>query len=297
MKGNEDVKRIIAFRRLERSNQPPVPRRRARTLSTPGRSVLATAFIVSALSIIGAGSAFGSADAVDLDLYARLLEAHTEAVPDLVGTRVDYAGLRDSADLKALVSQVSAARPSQLDRDRRMAFWINAYNILAIDLVAKNYPVDSIKDIGSFFSPVWGHEVARIEGKAISLETIEHGILRKMGDPRIHAAIVCASTSCPSLARVPFRPDHLDADLDSAMRNWLKSAQKGISIDRKRKRIKLSKIFDWFEEDFTTQGGVLEAIQPYLGQSRALWIRMNGKSASVGYLDYDWTLNDLAKAR
>ena len=231
--------------------------------------------------------------AIDLDLYARLLENHTRAVSEVVGTRVDYRSLKESQDWKRLVRQVHAAKPSQFSRDEKLAFWINAYNILAIDLINDHYPVDGIKQIGSFFSPVWDLDVATIEGRSISLGAIEHEILRKMGEPRIHGAIVCASISCPPLARTPFRPMSLDADLSSAMQRWLASPEKGIAIDRQNRVVRLSRIFDWFEEDFESQGGVLVVIAPYLEPDDAAWIRAEGESASIRYFGYDWSLNDL----
>ena len=86
---------------------------------------------------------------IDLESYDRLLEAHTRAVPDVVGTRVDYRALAKSRDWKALSQQVRKARPSKLDRKARLAFWINAYNILTIDLILEHYPVDSIRGIES----------------------------------------------------------------------------------------------------------------------------------------------------
>jgi len=232
--------------------------------------------------------------AIDLDLYASLLERHTRPVSDVAGTRVDYAGLAASADWRRLLRQLEASRPGALDRDARIAFWINAYNILAIEIVLRSYPVESIKDIGSFFSPVWKKEILRIEERAISLDHVEHEVLRPMGDPRIHSAIVCASTSCPSLARRPFRSDALDIDLDASMRAWLASPEKGLAIDRARQKIALSKIFDWFEEDFAATGGVLAAILPHLDAEDAAWIRRYGDEAGIRYLGYDWRLNDLA---
>jgi len=231
--------------------------------------------------------------AIDLDLYGRLLEKHTRAVTEVVGTRVDYRSVEESEDWKRLVRQVHAARPSQLTPDEKLAFWINAYNILAIDLVNAHYPIDGIKQIGSFFSPVWKLEVATIEGRSISLGAIEHEILRKMDEPRIHGAIVCASISCPSLARTPYRSAHLDADLSAAMRRWLANPEKGISIDRQNRVVRLSKIFDWFEDDFDSRGGVLETIAPYLESDDAVWIRAEGANASIRYFSYDWSLNDL----
>lgn len=230
---------------------------------------------------------------IDLVLYAQLLETHTRAVPDLVGTRVNYRSLKTSPDWKRLAAQVRAAKPSRLARNDELAYWINAYNILTIDLILEHYPVESIRELGSFFSPVWDKTVATIEGREISLGFIEHEILRKLDEPRIHAAIVCASTSCPPLARTPFRSDTLDANLTAAMRAWLESPKKGIAIDRANRRVRLSRIFDWFEEDFASRGGVLTAITAYVSSEDAEWLRTVGPSAQIRYFDYDWTLNDL----
>ena len=230
---------------------------------------------------------------IDLDLYGRLLENHTRAVSEVVGTRVDYRSLEKSQDWERLVRQVRGATPSQFTRDEKLAFWINAYNILTINLVSDHYPIDGIKQIGSFFSPVWDIEVATIEGRTISLGAIEHEVLRKMNEPRIHGAIVCASISCPPLARTPFRPESLDANLSAAMRRWLASREKGIAIDRRNRVVRLSKIFDWFEDDFDSRGGVLAAIAPFLEPDDASWIRAEGKDASIRYFGYDWSLNDL----
>ena len=231
----------------------------------------------------------------DRALYASLLEAHTKSVADVVGTRVDYRALGRSKDWKRLVAQIRSARPSTLDRDGKLAFWINAYNILTIDLVLQHYPLDSIRDIGSFFFPVWNVEVATIEGRTLSLGEIEHEILRKMGEPRIHAAIVCASTSCPPLARTPFTPARLGADLDAAMRQWLASSEKGVSIDRTRNQVSVSAIFDWFEEDFETGGGVLATIARYAPTADAAWLQNEGRQARIQFFDYDWTLNDFTR--
>jgi hypothetical protein len=230
---------------------------------------------------------------IDLGLYGELLEKHTRSVPDVVGTRVDYAALADSSDWKRLAAQVHRARPSTLDRDgdQQLAFWINAYNILTIELITQNYPVDSIKDLGSFFSPVWDKTVVTLEGRALSLGFIEHEILRKRAEPRIHAAIVCASTSCPPLARTPFRASHLDQDLDNAMRAWLASPKKGIALQRSQNRVTLSRIFDWFSEDFEDAGGALQFAAQYISPEDGRWLRNEGKKARVDFFDYDWSLN------
>lgn len=240
------------------------------------------------------GSAQDGASAVDLGLYARLLATHTRETRSLAGTEVDYAALVRSADLDRLVAQLEASKPSRLDRAGRLAFWINAYNILTLDLVRKNLPVASIKDLGSFFSPVWKRPLTTIEGRIVSLDAIEHAILRPMGEPRIHAAIVCASKSCPALRRAPFRPESLDADLAEAMRRFLASPEKGVAIDRAAGIVRISKIFDWFEADFAAQGGVRAVIAAHLPEPDARWLRGPGRDAELETFDYDWTLNGLA---
>jgi len=229
---------------------------------------------------------------IDLVRYARLLTQHTRVVDSLAGTAVDYAALARSRDLDALVVQLKAAKPSKLGHNARLAFWINAYNLLTLDLVRRHYPIESIKDIGSLFSPVWRKPLGEIEGVEMTLDRIEHEILRKEGEPRIHAAIVCASQSCPPLLRRPFRAKALDADLDEAMRRWLASKRKGVAIDRAAKTVRVSKIFGWFEEDFADRGGVRAVIAAHLPPADAKWLRGPGRQAPISYFDYDWALND-----
>ena len=229
------------------------------------------------------------AAALDEDLYAELLTRHTIETDDLARVRVDYAQLRSSADWKQLVVSLQRSQPAALKtRQEKLAFWINAYNILAIDIVQQNYPVDGIKDIGSFFNPVWDHTAGRIAGSNYSLGQIEHEILRPMGEPRVHAAIVCASLSCPPLLREPFRAETLDAQLEAHVRSWLADRRKGVRIDAARNAIVISKIFDWFEEDFEPSGGVLAFVRAHLSKEQLASL---GTSPRVGYFDYDWTLN------
>jgi hypothetical protein len=137
--------------------------------------------------------------------------------------------------------------------------------------------------------------VATIEGRTLSLGEIEHDILRTMGEPRIHGAIVCASLSCPPLARTPFRAGTIDADLTAAMRRWLAIPEKGLSIDRSARRVRVSKVFDWFEDDFDAQGGIPAALLPYLDEADAAWIRAHRDDLTIRYLDYDWSLNDVER--
>jgi hypothetical protein len=230
----------------------------------------------------------------DLDGYGRILESHTKPVSDSAGVRVDYEALRSSADWRSVVASLVASDPSALTtRSERLTFWINAYNVLAIDLVTRNLPIASIRDIGSFLRPVWKHEAGRIGGRAYTLDEIEHQILRPLGEPRVHAAIVCASVSCPSLARTPYRTPQLDVQLDAALARWLADPRKGSRLDPAAGVLQLSAIFDWFAEDFEAAGGVLPYLTPHLPEATRRWLAEHGGKAELAYFDYDWSLNSL----
>lgn len=233
-----------------------------------------------------------SATAFDDALYAELLLRHTHAVPDTAGTRVDYASIRSSAQWRRLIASLETTDPLPQSRSARLAFYINAYNVLAIDTVARGYPVDGIRELGSFIWPVWLRTAGRIAGQDVSLHEIEHEILRPMGEPRIHAAIVCAATSCPSLLREPWRADRLEAQFEAALRAWLRDPRKGVAIDRSRREIRLSRIFKWFSEDFEAFGGVIGFIEPHLAEADRRWLAEHGDGSAIEYLDYDWRLND-----
>ncbi|TMA24016.1 MAG: DUF547 domain-containing protein [Deltaproteobacteria bacterium] len=212
------------------------------------------------------------AAAFDEALYATLLERHTQPVADLARVRVDYPAIAASADWKHLVASLANADLAALrTREQQLAFWIDAYNILAIDLVAGHYPVDSIRDIGSLLRPVWKRPAGTVGGRTVTLDEIEHGIVRPLGDPRL-----------------------LDAQLDAAMRRWLADPEKGLRIDRARDAVHLSKIFDWFEEDFAKAGGVLAFAARYAPDADREWLRAHAATARIEYFDYDWAVNALA---
>jgi len=187
---------------------------------------------------------------------------------------VDYRGLRQAAEWQAVVESLAACQPEG------MAFWINAYNILAMDLVVRHYPVESIRDIGSLLRPVWKREAGRIGGRGYSLDQIEDDMLRARGEPRIHAAIVCASISCPPLRREPYAQERLDTQLDDQMRRWLSDPARGARLEGGT--LYLSSVFTWFAEDF---GDVLAFVRPYLPFDP-------GPAPRIRYLGYDWGLNE-----
>jgi hypothetical protein len=161
---------------------------------------------------------------------------------------------------------------------------------MAAKMVLDHYPVKSIKDAGSFFTAVWKKEVGVVAGKMRTLNEIEHEILRKMNEPRIHVAIVCASVSCPDLRAEAYTVDKLDSQLDDQLKLFLVNEEKGLRIDKKKGRIYLSSIFKWFKEDFESKGGVRNYLASYAPEEDKASLKNH--KLSVHYLDYDWELNE-----
>lgn len=221
--------------------------------------------------------------------WARVLEAHLRAGSkhgvDLA--RFDYAAVaRGDADYRATLEQLALLDPATLSEVEAKALWINAYNILAVKMVVDHWPLESIRDAGGrLFGRVWTRPAGQIGGQTYTLDQIEHEILRPLGDPRIHAAIVCASVSCPDLARKPFTASHLDDQLDQAMMDFLANPTKGLRVEGST--VWTSSIFDWFGEDFEASGGVLVNLRRF-GPADLRW----PPEPRVRYLEYDWSLND-----
>src|SRR5688572_18133559 len=140
--------------------------------------------------------------------YARVLEAHVRAVTigEIRLHAVDYAALRGDPHYARAVADLASARPDALAGDAaRIAFWLNAYNLLAIKAVVDRYPVRSIKDGGTLLQSIWKRKVGTVGGREYALDEIEHDILRgRHREPRVHMAIVCASLSCPDLRMEPY---------------------------------------------------------------------------------------------
>jgi hypothetical protein len=258
------------------------------------RRIAVLAFLASLLTASPASSAADAEGEPYAVLYGKLLESHTASVEATVGTVVDYRRLlQDPAagQWRRLLRALEAA-PPPATRGQALALWINAYNILAIDMVLRHYPVESIRDIGSLWRPVWKHDAGNAANRAVSLHEVEHEILRPMGDPRIHAAIVCASTSCPSLWRRPYSASHIEEELDDAMRRFLANSEKGLQIDLAKQRMRVSQIFKWFAEDFDALGGVAASIRRHAPETPRRWLETSGRNATIDYLEYDWSLNE-----
>lgn len=228
-------------------------------------------------------SAAALAASPDWSVYAETLQTVKAGKKhDTPLNQVDYSALKKSGQLEAAYQLIKTFPVETLaNREEKLAFYINAYNILALKMVLDHWPVDSIKDVGNLLSPVWKKTAGVIGGQEVSLDAIENEVLRPMGEPRIHFAIVCASVSCPDLRTEPYSADKLNAQLDDQAGLFLNNAQKGLNDDGKV--IHVSKIFDWFENDFKAVGG----IEAFIHQHR------NGlsKSAIKADIDYDWSLN------
>jgi len=217
----------------------------------------------------------------------------------------DYAALaKDRAGFEAYLSSLEAVTAEELAgwrKEQRFAFWINAYNAYTIRKVVDNYPLKSIRKLDGTFglSSVFDSEFIPLralhpegKGEKLSLNDIEHEILRKhFEDARIHAAINCASTSCPPLRAEAFVAERLEKQLDEQMRAFVNDPARN-RLDKKRNRLRVSEIFKWFKEDFERDG---ESVKGYL----ARWLPEEEhafvEKAALEYLDYDWSLNEPAK--
>jgi hypothetical protein len=223
--------------------------------------------------------------AVDHSAFDKLLKKHVSAKG-----LVDYKGFKaDETVFNQYLAVLSKNPPgSSAPKNEQMAYWINAYNAFTIRLILDHYPVQSIKDIGSkikipFVTTPWAAKFFSIGGEKMSLDNIEHGILRKkFDDPRIHFALVCASLSCPRLRNEAYSAAQLEKQLDDQGRDFLNNPAKN---KVGKAEAQLSKYFDWYKGDWQKNG-----------QSVAKWVnrysttKMDDK-AKITYLDYNWSLN------
>ncbi len=195
--------------------------------------------------------------------------------------QVDYSSFKtNKAELQAYIEVLQGHYPNleSTSKNEKLAYWINAYNALTIDLILRNYPVESIKDI----KDPWDQRLWKFGDQWLSLNDIEHNILRKMDEPRIHFAIVCASESCPKLQNTAFKADNLEEQLIKATKEFLADETKN---DISENDLKLSKIFKWFKKDFEQDGSLIDFLNRYSD------VTISDK-AKKSFKDYSWELND-----
>ncbi|MBI2424106.1 MAG: DUF547 domain-containing protein [Candidatus Hydrogenedentes bacterium] len=204
---------------------------------------------------------------------------------------VSYAALKAAPeDLNAYLGSLSAVPKADYDgwtKDRQLAFLMNAYNAFTLKLIVENYPLASIRDL----SGPWSREFVPLLGATISLDTIEHEMIRKpFNEPRIHFALVCAAKSCPPLRSEAYVAERLDAQLTEQAKTFLAQTEKN-KLDLAKKTLYLSPIFKWYKEDFVKQAsGLAVFCAPFLPEAPPATLDV--ASLKVRYTDYDWSLNE-----
>jgi hypothetical protein len=271
-------------------------------------AIYATCFL--ALTLCGAARAqeaadifrtpaIGSSLTVDHSIWDRLLKTYVK--PNVDGlNRVDYAAFKSGgeAELKQYIEQLETVDPQTLDRAEQFAFLANLYNAKTIEIVLDKYPVKSIKDISlggglfaTFTGGPWKAKVLKVMGVDLSLDDIEHGVLRPLfKDPRAHYSVNCASVGCPNLQRQAFTGASLDAQLDAAAKAYINHPRGASLIQGK---LVVSSIYEWFKADFGgSDQGVLAHLRKYAAPE--LKAKLEGVKA-VSDNRYDWSLNDTSR--
>ena len=229
-------------------------------------------------------------------LWNQVLKQHVK------GTNFNYGALKkDPAKLQQYLTQLHTVTPKELkswNRNQRYAFWINVYNAHTIQLIVENYPLKSIRKLDSGFglSSIFDKEFIEMQPHhpkgsedKLSLNDVEHEILReRFKDARVHAAVNCASISCPPLLGEAFVALRLEAQLNSQMAAFINDASRN-EFDAKRGKVKASSIFKWFSGDFERDAG---SVTEYLARYASPENKVLLKTAKLSYLDYDWDLND-----
>jgi len=228
-------------------------------------------------------------------LFTEILAKHIK------GGLVNYKELKNDNRLDEYLNQLENTDPDTLKRNEKLAFWINAYNAFTLTVIVDNYPIESINELHTggrmvghlLGKTVWDKEFITISNKQYSLNDIEHNILRKMNEPRIHFSIVCASISCPTLRTKAFEADRINEQLEVQAHEFINDKSKN-SFDVKNRKAYLSKIFDWFDEDFgISSDEILKYISQFLPENTAKEINSHLSEWKLTYNDYNWNLNEI----
>ncbi|ANH59053.1 DUF547 domain-containing protein [Dokdonia donghaensis] len=213
-------------------------------------------------------------ETVNHDSFNDLLKAYVSPTGN-----VDYNGFKSNwGKLRNYIKLLGEQTPTDAwSQEEKLAYWMNAYNAMTIDLILRHYPLESIKDIKN----PWDQRFWKLEDSWYNLNQIEHNILRKMGDARIHFGINCASFSCPPLLNEAFTAASVDDQLDKLARNFINDSSRNTITTE---RVEVSKIFSWFAKDFKTEGSLIDYLNKYATTPIS-------PSAKVRYKTYDWTLN------
>lgn len=214
--------------------------------------------------------------------WTSLLQKHVSA-----DGWVNYEGfIKDSLQLNNYLQQIESNYPNEKNwnREQILAYWINAYNAYTVQIVIRNYPVASIKDIKpgvAFLNSVWDIKFITIEGEQLDLNNIEHNILRKMNEPRIHFAVNCASYSCPKLLNTAYEAATIDNQLNQQAIDFINDPKRNLITPEEAT---VSSIFNWFTGDFTNNGSLKDFLNKYSNVPIA-------ENTSINFMEYNWNLN------
>lgn len=230
-------------------------------------------------------------DQIDHALWDGLLQKYVDG-KGMVDYKAWKANSGDSQTLDRYLVHMSHSS-GKGTKEQQLAFWINAYNAVTVKGILREYPTTSIRNHTAklFGYNIWKNLKLVVGGKPVSLDEMEHQILRKMAEPRIHFAIVCASIGCPRLLKEAYVAERLDEQLTMNSKAFFADAVK-FRYDAKRQTFYLSPIIRWFGEDFgDSEPARLKAIAPYISDPAGSQAAASGRG-SMSFVDYDWGLND-----
>lgn len=263
------------------------------------------------IALLAASASFyASAEAGLHSTFDSLLSKYVTPISNGASTQVNYDGFKKERntlnEYLARLSKVEQSTFDSWDKDKQLAFLINAYNAYTIELILTEYPdIESIRDLGSFFSSPWKKEIAPLLGETRTLDEIEHELIRgtnqttkTYNEPRIHFAVNCASVGCPALREEAYTGGKLDVQLEAQTKRFLADGSRNKMSDN---TLHLSKIFDWYSEDFERKEGewrgtskLTEFILLYkdaMQLTEAQVSALKNDTADIEYLNYDWALN------
>jgi len=231
---------------------------------------------------------------IDHRAWGEFLAEHVVEGTDGIN-RIDYAGVtvEERRLLADYIDAMTAVQIRRYNRDEQLAYWANLYNASTVSIVIDHHPVESIRDIrispGLFSIGPWGRKIVTVDGIELSLDDIEHRIMRPTWqDPRIHYMVNCAAVGCPNLQPRPFVAHRLAETLDEIASEFVNHPRGALVVDG---RLRVSSIFHWYEEDFGgSDATVIEHLRHYALPPLAARLSDIGRIAGH---DYDWTLNDL----
>lgn len=204
---------------------------------------------------------------------------------NVVNGKVNYSAIQAQPEFNSYVESLKS-KPDFNNQEQELTYWINAYNALVIKGILNGGSPSTFFGRKNFFKG----DQYQLAGMSINLNDLERKIIIPIGEPRIHFAINCASKSCPKLRPQVFNAEELDAQLEQAAKEFINDSMRN-HFDPAMKTASISKIFDWFEEDFVKHSG---SVQKYLSNyvtDEEIASQLRNEEYKIKYLKYDWNLN------